>query len=246
MTVAVHTQQTRLPWARVLHEDGLINGYQEKPAREVDVSSAYYVVSDHAAELGRASGRCDAPELVTRLLGVGETIAAYVHHAPWVDVNDMQATSVASAMVLADPSTFDDGWIDADVEVAGLVAVRGAAVLVEARPADARAYPGQLDTPGGKLEAGEAPEDALRREIREELGSGLRDVRRLAVFTDFDRGSARFFRHHVFAAVLDRDPVAREQQDLRWMPISAAIDGSEPGTILRRSLQAYHADRAAR
>ena len=42
-------------------------------------------------------------------------------------------------------------------------------VLIAKRPAD-KAMPGLWEFPGGKIEPGERPEDAIIREIREELG----------------------------------------------------------------------------
>lgn len=45
-------------------------------------------------------------------------------------------------------------------------------VLVSQRPAGT-SMAGLWEFPGGKVEPGEAPEDALRREIREELGVDL-------------------------------------------------------------------------
>ena len=52
--------------------------------------------------------------------------------------------------------------------VAGAM-VQGGAVLVQQRPAD-KAMAGLWEFPGGKVEAGEAPADALVRELNEELG----------------------------------------------------------------------------
>ncbi len=55
------------------------------------------------------------------------------------------------------------------VRVVAAVVRRGEALLVTRRP-DRPGRPGQWEFPGGKVEAGEAEPEALRRELREELG----------------------------------------------------------------------------
>ncbi|MDE2597045.1 MAG: CoA pyrophosphatase [Sphingomonadales bacterium] len=45
------------------------------------------------------------------------------------------------------------------------------------RPSNMRAHPGQIAFPGGKIDAGESPEEAALREAWEELGIRERDVR---------------------------------------------------------------------
>jgi 8-oxo-dGTP diphosphatase len=55
--------------------------------------------------------------------------------------------------------------------VAGLVAERGRVLLTQRR-AD-QAHPLEWELPGGKIEPGEAPADALRRELREEIGADV-------------------------------------------------------------------------
>jgi 8-oxo-dGTP pyrophosphatase MutT (NUDIX family) len=48
--------------------------------------------------------------------------------------------------------------------------VREGRVLLVHRRADKRAYPGVWDLPGGLVEEGESEQDALARELHEELG----------------------------------------------------------------------------
>ena len=55
------------------------------------------------------------------------------------------------------------------LRVVAAVVRRGDAILITRRP-DRHGRPGQWEFPGGKIEAGESDADALRRELREELG----------------------------------------------------------------------------
>lgn len=57
--------------------------------------------------------------------------------------------------------------------VAGLIVGDDARVLISQRRAD-QSLPLQWEFPGGKVEPGEAPEAALVRELREELGVAVR------------------------------------------------------------------------
>jgi 8-oxo-dGTP diphosphatase len=55
------------------------------------------------------------------------------------------------------------------IRVVAAVVRRGEEILVTRRP-DKPGRPGQWEFPGGKVEAGEGEAEALRRELREELG----------------------------------------------------------------------------
>jgi A/G-specific adenine glycosylase len=52
----------------------------------------------------------------------------------------------------------------------------GGRVLIQKRPPEGL-FGGLWEFPGGKIEPGERPETALRREVREEVGAGIRDIR---------------------------------------------------------------------
>jgi 8-oxo-dGTP diphosphatase len=58
------------------------------------------------------------------------------------------------------------------IRVVAAVVRRKDAILVTRRP-DRPGRPGQWEFPGGKVEAGEREEDALAREIAEELGCAI-------------------------------------------------------------------------
>jgi 8-oxo-dGTP diphosphatase len=60
----------------------------------------------------------------------------------------------------------------ARIRVVAAVVTRGGALLVTRRP-DRPGRPGKWEFPGGKVERGERDEDALAREIREELGCAV-------------------------------------------------------------------------
>lgn len=56
------------------------------------------------------------------------------------------------------------------IEVVAAVVVRGDGTILACRRAAGRASAGLWEFPGGKVELGESASDALKREIREELG----------------------------------------------------------------------------
>ena len=61
------------------------------------------------------------------------------------------------------------GTVPVFTEVAAAVIERPGEFLLAQRP-EGKPYPGYWEFPGGKIEAGEHPRDALVRELREELG----------------------------------------------------------------------------
>ncbi|GAA3619934.1 (deoxy)nucleoside triphosphate pyrophosphohydrolase [Marihabitans asiaticum] len=60
-----------------------------------------------------------------------------------------------------------------EIRVVGAVIVEGGKVLCVQRSSRG-VFPGKWEFPGGKIECGEAPRDALAREIREELDCVVR------------------------------------------------------------------------
>jgi 8-oxo-dGTP diphosphatase len=67
------------------------------------------------------------------------------------------------------------------LRVAAAVVRRGGAILLTQRPPDA-SHPLQWELPGGKIETGESPEQALVREIEEELGVRATPLARLGTY----------------------------------------------------------------
>jgi 8-oxo-dGTP diphosphatase len=90
-------------------------------------------------------------------------------------------------------------------------------VLIAQRP-PGKAMAGLWEFPGGKLEAGETPEQALIRELTEELGISVREPC-LAPFTFASHSYANF--HLMMPLYLcrrwDGTPVPREHRALKWV-----------------------------
>lgn len=108
------------------------------------------------------------------------------------------------------------------VDVAVGVLVRaGGAVLFGQRPAG-KPYAGWWEFPGGKLEAGESVEQALARELHEELGIEVRESRPWVV-REHVYPHAHVRLHFQRVVAWTGEPRARERQALAWRR-PAAID----------------------
>lgn len=99
------------------------------------------------------------------------------------------------------------------LEVVAAVIEHGGLVLA-CRRAPGKAAAGRWEFPGGKIEPGETAAGALVREIREELGIGIRVTGHL---TTDDTGGIRLV--CLLAALEGDPPVASTDHDaLRWLP----------------------------
>jgi|SRR5690348_6544502 ADP-ribose pyrophosphatase YjhB (NUDIX family) len=110
------------------------------------------------------------------------------------------------------------GWIYYANPVPASIAVvmRGGRLLLtrRARPP----YAGTWDVPGGFLESGETPEQGLRRELREELGVGVRRARFIGFALDRygPRGFAVLAAAYRVTPTSTRMRAADDVSEVRW------------------------------
>ncbi|MEH3045837.1 NUDIX domain-containing protein [Sphingomonas adhaesiva] len=121
------------------------------------------------------------------------------------------------------------------IHTAGAFLLRDGAVLLARRALHKRSYAGCWDVIGGHVEPGETIEQALIREVAEEIGVTPRHHRHVASLHDERHGAT----YHLFV-VEDWAPVepvllGDEHSELRWFPIAEACG------LSRLALPAYAA-----
>jgi 8-oxo-dGTP diphosphatase len=107
-------------------------------------------------------------------------------------------------------------------DIVNAVMLRDGNVLLAKRSAVRRAYPGLWSFPGGHVEAGEDLEQALRRELGEEIGVVPTRYRALAPLADPHAGDITY---HLFAVTgWQGEPhiLDHEHSELAWFDLDAA------------------------
>ena len=118
--------------------------------------------------------------------------------------------------------------VPVDVAVGVLIDAAGN-FLLTSRP-EGKVYAGYWEFPGGKLEAGETVEQALARELHEELGITTGQIQRWREeLVDYPHALVRLH----FCKVLDwsGELQMREAQSFAWQQIPVKVGPVLPGTV---------------
>ncbi|MEO7339207.1 MAG: NUDIX domain-containing protein [Caldimonas sp.] len=122
----------------------------------------------------------------------------------------------------------DEPRVPVDVAVGVLIDADGN-FLLTSRP-EGKVYAGWWEFPGGKLEAGETVEQALRRELHEELGIEIGTVQPWQVERiDYEHARVRLHFCKVFAwrGAFEM----REGQAMAWQTLPVRVAPVLPGTL---------------
>ncbi|MEO8923389.1 MAG: NUDIX domain-containing protein [Caldimonas sp.] len=115
-----------------------------------------------------------------------------------------------------------------DVAVGVLIDAEGR-FLLTSRP-EGKVYAGYWEFPGGKLEAGESVEQALHRELHEELGVTIGAVVPWRV-TLMDYAHARVRLHFCKVREWHGGLEMREGQQMAWQSLPVEVGPVLPGTL---------------
>lgn len=103
------------------------------------------------------------------------------------------------------------------IEVVGAVIMKENQILAARRPFE-KTLGGLWEFPGGKIEAGESAEEALAREIKEELLCDI-DVKDYIVNEVYKYDFATVSLTTYFCVLKDGYPMKTEHIELRWLEI---------------------------
>ena len=108
------------------------------------------------------------------------------------------------------------------IDVVGAVILDGELVFAAQRGLG-RSMAGYWEFPGGKVEADETPEEALARELREELKIDV-TVGEFIVTATHEAGTAVIELSTYLCTIIEGVPVLTEHEEFRWLPVSQLSD----------------------
>jgi len=143
----------------------------------------------------------------------------------------IQACATSAAAMVADANLARIGGADrsaVDVAVGVLIRANGD-FLLTSRPVG-KVYAGFWEFPGGKLEIGETVEQALKRELHEELGIDIGPVERWREeLVDYPHALVRL--HFCKVREWRKELVMREAQSFAWQHLPVSVTPVLPGTV---------------
>ncbi len=105
------------------------------------------------------------------------------------------------------------------LECVALMLIKDGSVLAERRSLTKLLAPGAVAIPGGHLEAGESPEDGVRRELSEELELEAGDLLYVCSLLDCSEELRRL--HYYAIEVWDGEMANNEAAELLWIPLAS-------------------------
>lgn len=136
-----------------------------------------------------------------------------------------------AATLVADGERVREGGTDRQVtDVAvGVLLLPDGAFLLTSRP-EGKVYAGYWEFPGGKLEAGETVEQALRRELHEELGITIGPAELWKTqLVDYPHALVRL--HFCKVRRWEGELQMREAQSFAWQRLPVEVVPVLPGTV---------------
>ena len=122
-----------------------------------------------------------------------------------------------------------EGRKHTEVAVGVLIRPADDALLLSTRP-EGKAYAGFWEFPGGKIEAGETVEQALRRELEEELGITIAGAEVWKI-TEHDYPHALVRLHWCKVRAWSGEFEMREGQAMRWQQLPLDVAPVLPGAL---------------
>ena len=110
------------------------------------------------------------------------------------------------------------------IKVVGAVIVRDNKILAARRPFN-KTLGGLWEFPGGKLEAGEKPQEALKREIIEELKCKVK-VGDFIINEVYQYDFANISLSTYYCEISEGEPKAKEHIELKWLKYNQLKDAT--------------------
>ncbi|MDN5721898.1 MAG: (deoxy)nucleoside triphosphate pyrophosphohydrolase [Corynebacterium sp.] len=104
------------------------------------------------------------------------------------------------------------------INVVGAVLTQGTKILAAQR-GEGMSLSGMWEFPGGKIEEGETPQEALRRELEEELLCSA-EIGEKVESTEYEYDFGIVILTTFFGTIVDKEPTLTEHSEVRWVEAS--------------------------